>query len=193
MPNETHHPKIDDLLRVSRLPPERRSEMSDIVAHVESCDDCRARIADFEHWDEAIDVSWAEGLPDTAKTLAEDVYRDGQSATRIVTLIRMEFPQEDRVAHLAADTETGEVQPTTISTFYAERPEVVVRVMREAGTGNLTITVIADDPQIARNAIVTIGNERFVCDESGSCQVIVGVTCDPERDPVRLVLPPTTI
>lgn len=191
------HPSEVELIIYADAAPAERERMAMVAAHLQDCRSCRERLERLAAWREGVADSVSHGLPAQAVSLANNVYRDALVAARIVPLVLMPFQQEEQAGRLAADGGPTPVAPTGLrhlATLYSEKPEIVLRVMRDAQTQEDTLHLLGKDPALVRNVLVHIVDPPmdFVTDQHGVVNLGRGRLDDPASLQWQVRLPDAT-
>ncbi len=153
------HLTNDELATLAHAQARESESLRAIRAHLDGCEDCRVRFAEIEGWHIAVEGSMAEGFPRVAQSVADQIYRDAITASRVVLLSPMTMPQTHEPVHLAADgqAETESVRPLEHrATMVSENPELVMRIMRDPASGEETLHLIGADPSVTRHVIIHV-------------------------------------
>ena len=191
------HPSEVELIGYANATPDERAQLGALAEHLQVCRSCRDRLERLEDWRDAVADSLSQGLPDEAVALTERVYQDALFAARTIPLVPMTFDPAEEPSRLAAD---GDIVPASpvglkhLATLYSERPEIVLRVMRDKQTQEDSLHLLGKDPALVRNVLIHIVEPPmdFVTDHRGVANLGRGRLDDPASLQWQVRLPDAT-
>jgi hypothetical protein len=191
------HPSDVELIGYANATAIERDELGALAKHLQDCESCRERLERFEAWRGGTADSFSHGLPDGAVSLAERVYQDALFAARIIPLLPMTVDPAEESSRLAADGDTVPAPPVGLkhlATLYSEKPEIVLRVMRDRQTQEDSLHLLGKNPALVRNVLIHIVDPPmdFVTDHRGVANLGLGHIDDPASLQWQVRLPDAT-
>lgn len=146
--------------------------MADITAHLAECAACRKAVEHLEMWLGNTAEELAGDLSQHARETGDHLYQMAECASKTIPLTPLAIEHTPAQAALAADgrpEKSPEVGLEHLVTLYAEDADLVLRVMRDRGTGEESLHLIGADPGKTSNVLVQIAEPQmdFVTDASG--------------------------
>jgi hypothetical protein len=141
---------------------------AEVAEHLKNCEFCSEIADEFQDYLSLVYEDNSE-IPVRAYHQAETLYYKAIQGS-IISLKHFETDSEDDPVYLAADgTDEATPEITNLATFYADDPEIILRVMRNNRENRDYLELIGDDPFQSSNVLVQIPeiNRDFVTDSSG--------------------------
>jgi len=160
------------MITFANADPDERQGMADIAAHLAECAECRQAVEHLETWFGATVEELAGDLSLHARETADHLYQVAERASKIIPLTPWAIEHVPEQTGLAADGGQGkgpEVGLEHLATLYAEDADLILRVMRDRGTGEESLHLIGTDSDKTSNVLIQIAEPQmdFMTDASG--------------------------
>jgi hypothetical protein len=149
------------------------TDREQIAAHIAECEFCCEVCDNYRLEKSAINNDIQVSVPMAAKALADRFYAEALKSLNI-ELIPM-LKEHPSISYLAAE---GEIEKPSgvanLATFYSEKPEMILRVMRDYGQGYDYLQLTGNEPELVSNILLTVPelDREFVTDDFGRATFI---------------------
>lgn len=149
------------------------NEVARAEEHLDQCEFCRELADRHRLYRDNVEAAAAEQLPDRARVLADDIFRDSLKGAIVNLrphLANNESGNELLALRLAADGEDKTSFPTTsVHTLFSENPELVLRITHDRETRKGQLQLLAKEPELAAHVLINVPelNLDLITDEDG--------------------------
>jgi hypothetical protein len=167
------HPSKEILERFVNQLLENKTHVDETQKHLDACEFCREYCEQYEQFLKLQSAASDLELPADAASHSNKIYQDAIRG-KIISLKPLLSEIDVSHQYLAADGRNGEeAKVQNLATLYSEKPEVILRIMRDLDRGYDYLQLISDEPDLSANVMIQLPeiNRDFITDEIGQARL----------------------